>query len=294
MKNRKMLLPVAALTLAASCSLGCVHHTHYGSVEGVVTDVSDGTPIAGAAVVMSNGSARTDATGRFRLAQIETGTRSATVTAAGYQTAQKSVAVQDSRTSQVAVALAPGPDPHQGTMRATIDGRQWEATQHEANVAAAWLPLASTPALLISGINDDAFNAWSFGLLGLVLYGPLDSFHPGTYPVGEAVEDGAGGLTGGTAGFLALGTGSNWGTNAAHGGTVTISRFDIAGARIEGTFSFDAVTNEGDTLRTARNGSFSCPLDVNPSALSAGIKRMSERAGARGVTAAPGGRRSVR
>jgi len=149
------------------------------------------------------------------------------------------------------------PPPAAGTLRAVINDTLC------AGVAAS--PPASRYAskgdhstLVIDGL---LFNPGGqlVGILNLELHG---SIGPGSYPLTSLVVD-PGVSTSGSVGFLVQTSRATlWSTDDSHVGTLTITKLDTAGLRVEGTFSFDGINPVTGTLKTVREGVFSSSLEV--------------------------------
>ena len=77
-----------------------------GTISGAVTDAGTGTAVGGATVSYSGGSAVTDASGRYTLAEVAPGTYSVTAGAAGYTGQSASVAVTAGATATQNFALS--------------------------------------------------------------------------------------------------------------------------------------------------------------------------------------------
>jgi len=81
-----------------------------GSIAGIVTDTSNGSPIPGASVTADSGQNETTASdGSYTLAAVPTGVRTVSVSASGYDSASPSTTVTDGGTSTLNVSLSPAP-----------------------------------------------------------------------------------------------------------------------------------------------------------------------------------------
>jgi len=93
-----------------------------GSISGLVSDESNGTPIQGAAVSADSGQGdTTDAAGSYTLADVPVGTRAVTFNASGYESTQSSMSVAEDTTSTLNVSLTPIPvGGGTGTLKGTV------------------------------------------------------------------------------------------------------------------------------------------------------------------------------
>lgn len=78
-----------------------------GEITGTVTDAGTVSPIAGATVSYSGGSATTDANGEYRIDSIASGNQTLTASATGYATMQKTVSVPPNGSVVADFALTP-------------------------------------------------------------------------------------------------------------------------------------------------------------------------------------------
>lgn len=78
-----------------------------GEITGTVTDAGTGSPIAGATISYSGGSATTDASGGYAINQIASGNQTLTASAPGYAPMQQTVVVPPNGSAVVDFALAP-------------------------------------------------------------------------------------------------------------------------------------------------------------------------------------------
>jgi hypothetical protein len=93
-----------------------------GSIDGIVIDSSNSSPIVGATVSADSGQGDTTATdGSYTLAGVPTGTRTVTISASGYDSASPSTTVTDGGTSTLNVSLSPTPvGGGAGTLKGTV------------------------------------------------------------------------------------------------------------------------------------------------------------------------------
>ncbi len=98
--------------------------TTFGAVGGRVTDSSTSLAISGAGVSADTGeTTTTDSAGDYTLTPVPTGSRTITVTAAGYVSAQSATTVNDGATGATAIldfALDPGASGGTGTVKGTV------------------------------------------------------------------------------------------------------------------------------------------------------------------------------
>ena len=96
--------------------------TTTGSIAGIITDLSDDTPIQGVAVSADSGqSDTTDAAGTYTLNAVPTGLRTVTFNATAYDSASPSTTVLDSTTITLDVALTASPvGGGSGTLKGTV------------------------------------------------------------------------------------------------------------------------------------------------------------------------------
>ena len=102
-------------------SCGSTGGATFGTISGRVTDSGDSSPISGANVSADTGeSTSADGAGDYTLTPVPTGTRTLTVTAAGYTSKQDSTSVSDGATSTLDFALDPAPTGGTGTIKCTV------------------------------------------------------------------------------------------------------------------------------------------------------------------------------
>ena len=95
--------------------------TTFGTVSGRVIDSSGSSPISGASVSADTGeSTSTDGAGDYTFSPVSTGTRTISVTAAGYISKQDSTSVSDGATSTLDFALDAAPSGGTGTIKGTV------------------------------------------------------------------------------------------------------------------------------------------------------------------------------
>ena len=81
-----------------------------GSITGVVTDASNGSPIAGASVTADSSQSDTTASdGSYTLTAVPTGNHTVTISASGYDSVSPSTTVSEGGTSTLNVSLSPTP-----------------------------------------------------------------------------------------------------------------------------------------------------------------------------------------
>ncbi len=106
---------------AGGPSCGSTGGATFGTISGRLTDNDDSSPISGANVSADTGeSTSTDGAGDYTLTPVPTGTRTVTVTAAGYNSKQDSTSVSDGGTSTLDFALDPAPTGGTGTIKCTV------------------------------------------------------------------------------------------------------------------------------------------------------------------------------
>ena len=102
-------------------SCGSTGGSTFGTISGRGIDSGDSSPISGAHVSADTGeSTSTDGAGDYTLTPVPTGTRTVTVTAAGYTSKQDSTSVSDGATSTLDFALDPAPTGGTGTIKCTV------------------------------------------------------------------------------------------------------------------------------------------------------------------------------
>lgn len=103
-----------------------------GSIDGLVTDDADGTPIAGASVTTDTGqSGITDATGAYQILDVPTGTRTVIASASGYDASSVDALVNEDAATTVDFALVaaaePPPPPPSGS-QAIVECVEYSST----------------------------------------------------------------------------------------------------------------------------------------------------------------------
>src|SRR5439155_26584637 len=78
-----------------------------GAVTGLVTSTSNGSPIPGATVSYSGGTAPTDSSGSYRLSSLAPGSYSLTFSASGFNRSIQNATVSAGQTTTQNVALSP-------------------------------------------------------------------------------------------------------------------------------------------------------------------------------------------
>ncbi|MBK6735580.1 MAG: hypothetical protein IPG61_16190 [bacterium] len=142
-----------------------------------------------------------------------------------------------------------------GSMAAAIDG-QLCSNVSQSPPQAQLVSQGGLSSLSIVGLLF-APTGQLVGTMFLELGGPIEL---GSY---DLTRDAINADQPGNAGWLFLESRATlWGTNETHVGVVTITRLDIAGLLVEGTFSFDGISPETGALKSVRQGTFSAPLVI--------------------------------
>lgn len=120
-----------------------------GSITGTVTDATTNSPIAGATVSYSGGSATTDSSGSYTLNDVPPGSYSVTASASGYTSQTQAVSVRSGTAAQQSFQLTPTPPPD--TTPPTAPDDLSATADSSTSVALSWT--ASTDDVALTGYN---------------------------------------------------------------------------------------------------------------------------------------------
>ena len=186
---RLIKFPFASLLLLALCAVAFAQSTTTGAIGGVVTNPNKEV-VPGAAVTIKNvdtnkeDSATTDDTGRFKVANLQPGRYSVTISSSGFSPlTQENVIVEVGRETPLEVALSVGPVT--GTVDVSAEAPVINTTQQDFSSNINQTSINELPingrrwsnfALLTPGaVPDGTFGLISFrGISGLLNNNTID------------------------------------------------------------------------------------------------------------------------